>query len=57
MLRLQEGKAEEAWRDLLACHRLARLLSQGPMLIDNLLALTIDWTAFVGDEFLADAEN
>src|SRR5262249_20345284 len=26
MLRLKEGKTEEAWQDLLACHRLGRLV-------------------------------
>ena len=29
MLRVDEGKVDEAWDDLLACHRLARLAGQG----------------------------
>jgi hypothetical protein len=30
MLRLGDGKVDEAWNDLLACHRLARLAAEGP---------------------------
>ncbi|MHC4403624.1 MAG: hypothetical protein ACYTG0_28540 [Planctomycetota bacterium] len=36
MLRVNEGKIEEAWQDLLACHRLGRLVSQGPTLVQRL---------------------
>jgi tetratricopeptide (TPR) repeat protein len=39
MLRVQEGKSEEAWQDVLAIHRLSRLLGQGPTL-DHQLAGT-----------------
>ena len=31
MLHLGEGKTDEAWQDLLACHRMARLVAQGPL--------------------------
>ncbi|MGO8691413.1 MAG: hypothetical protein ACLQLG_17455 [Thermoguttaceae bacterium] len=42
MGRLQEGKLDQAWADLLAGHRLARLTGQGPILIDFLVALTVE---------------
>jgi hypothetical protein len=45
MLRMQAGKVEEAWQDLLACHRLARLVGQGPTIIEVLIAITIDHMA------------
>jgi membrane protease YdiL (CAAX protease family) len=38
MLRLAEGKTEEAWKDLLTCHRLARLVSQGPTMMDAMVS-------------------
>jgi hypothetical protein len=52
MQRLQEGKLDQAWADLLACHRLARLTGQGPFLIDFLVAVTIDGIACTADEAL-----
>ena len=52
MLRLKEGKVEEAWADLLACHRLARLAGQGPFLVESLVAITIDVMAIKGDQAL-----
>ncbi|MGA2257990.1 MAG: hypothetical protein ABSG53_25275, partial [Thermoguttaceae bacterium] len=52
MLHLNEGKVDEAWKDLLACHRLARLAGQGPTLIDALVALGVDWRACGGDQRL-----
>ena len=33
MLHANEGKVDEAWDDLLACHRLARLVGQGATLV------------------------
>ena len=48
MLRLNEGKVDKAWEDLLACHRLARLAGQGPTLIDALVAIAIDGVASQG---------
>ncbi len=41
MLRLHEGKADEAWNDLLACHRLGRHLSRGATLIESLVGIAI----------------
>jgi hypothetical protein len=52
MLRLNEGKVDKAWEDLLACHRLARLAGQGPTLIDALVAIAIDGVACAGDQRL-----
>jgi type II secretory pathway pseudopilin PulG len=41
-LRLAEGEIDEAWQDLLACHRLARLMSRGGTLIEHLVSIAID---------------
>jgi hypothetical protein len=49
MLRVDEGKLDEAWEDLLACHRLARLAGQGTTLIDGLVAIAVDRLACGGD--------
>jgi hypothetical protein len=50
MLRLNEGKVEEAWDDLLTCHRLVRLVGQGPTEIDATVAQSRDGTACDGDQ-------
>lgn len=42
MLRVREGKYDEAWQDLLACHRLARLVARGATLIEMLVGVAID---------------
>ncbi len=52
MLRVGEGQVDEAWEDLLACHRLARLAGQGPTLVEGLVAITVDGSAFAGDQGL-----
>src|SRR5262249_7817814 len=49
MLRLGEGKADEAWQDLLACHRLARLVARGATLIESLVGIAIDQLASDAD--------
>ncbi len=54
MLRIQEGKVDEAREDLTACHRFAQLLGQGPTLVEALVAITIDGIAFTGDRALAE---
>src|SRR5262245_45362130 len=36
MLHLGEGRVDDAWRDLLTCHRLARLVGRGGCLIEGL---------------------
>jgi hypothetical protein len=42
MLRLGEGKADEAWQDLLACHRLGRHLAHAATLIEGLVGIAIE---------------
>ena len=45
MLRLNDGRIDDAWQDLLACHRLARLVAEGPTLVDYLGGLHAQLTA------------
>ncbi|MCD4728573.1 MAG: hypothetical protein K8R46_12980 [Pirellulales bacterium] len=54
MLRTHEGKAAEAWEDLLTCHRLARLVGQGPAMIESLVAITVNRMAEKGDRALIE---
>lgn len=49
-LRVKEGKIDEAWEDLVACHRLARLVGQGPTLVEVLVAIAMDGIAGEGDQ-------
>jgi hypothetical protein len=49
MLRVGEGKFDEAWQDLLACHRLARLVARGGTLIEGLVGIAIDQIASNAD--------
>jgi len=41
MLRLKEGKYDEAWADVMACHRLGRLVGRGATLIESLVGIAI----------------
>jgi len=50
MLAAGEGRIDNAWSDLLACHRFAWLSSQGATLIDALVGVAINRTACQGDE-------
>jgi len=52
MFRAEEGKVSEAWADLLACHRLARLAGQGPTLVEGLVGFAVDGIACAGDQGL-----
>jgi len=52
MQRAGEGKIDEAWDDLLACHRLARLTGQGPTLVNALVADAFNAIACGGDQIL-----
>ena len=52
MARLQEGKLDQAWADLLAGHRLARLIGQGPTLVESLVAITIEGKFCEADQAL-----
>jgi hypothetical protein len=49
MLRVGEGKFDEAWQDLLACHRLGRLVARGATLIEALVGIAIDAVACNAD--------
>lgn len=42
MLHTGEGRYDEAWQDLLACHRLGRLVAKGGTLIEGLVGIAID---------------
>jgi len=45
LLRVGEGKFDEAWQDLLACQRLGRLIARGGTLIEGLVGIAIDQIA------------
>ena len=49
MLRVHEGKVDQAWEDLLTCHRFARLIGQGPTMVEVLVAITLDDMTQSGD--------
>jgi hypothetical protein len=49
MLSAAEGTEDAAWRDLLACHQLGRLMGRGGTLIDGLVAYAIDGWASKAD--------
>jgi hypothetical protein len=49
MFAVNEGKFDEAWQDLLACHRLGRLVARGGSLIESLAGIAINHTASVAD--------
>jgi hypothetical protein len=49
MLRTAEGKPDEAWKDLLACHRLGRLVGRGGTIIESLVGFAVDQTAGAAD--------
>ena len=52
MLRLNEGRIPEAQQDLLACHRLARLIGSTHTLIVAMVSFEIDRRACLGDAAL-----
>jgi hypothetical protein len=52
MLRISEGKIDDAWHDLLNCHHFARLTGQGGTLVDALVGITIDGMACAADRAL-----
>jgi hypothetical protein len=45
MLYAGHGMADEAWQDLLACHRLGRLVGRGGALIEGLVGIAIETIA------------
>jgi tRNA A-37 threonylcarbamoyl transferase component Bud32 len=50
-----DGRCEEAWQDLLACHRLARLISQGGPHIDALGGFSLEAIAAQADLALLES--
>src|ERR1700687_4665092 len=57
MLRVAQRKVDEAWQDLLGCHRLGRLIARGGTLIELLVGLAIDQIANKADlAFLEHAQ-
>jgi hypothetical protein len=54
MLRLGEGRGNDAWQDLLACHRLGRLVGRGGTLIEALVGIAIDAIAGRADIVFLD---
>ncbi len=56
MLHTGEGRHEEALKDLIACHRLARLVAKSGNLIERLVGLSVDAIAMeAGYSLIADA--
>jgi len=55
MLRLDSGDVDGACGDLVACHRLGRLVGQGPTLIDGLVSITVDAMASQADAAVAQS--
>ncbi len=57
MLRVGERRFDDAWQDLLACHRLGRLVARGGTLIEALVGIDIDYVTSKADlAFLGKAE-
>jgi hypothetical protein len=54
MLYLGHGNSAEAWQDLLACHRLGRLVGRGGPLIEGLVGMAIELIACRGDVAFLD---
>lgn len=48
MWHVGEHRPKEAWQDLLAIHRIGRLVTQGPTLIEQLVGIAIDGIACQG---------
>ena len=49
MLHTGEGKFDDAWQDLLACHRLGRLVARGGTSIESLVGHCIEVAAITAD--------
>src|SRR5262249_45457531 len=45
MLRISQGDTDNAWQDLIACHRLGRLIGRGGTLVEGLVGYAIDGMA------------
>ncbi len=53
MLSAAEGRIDDSWRDLLACHRLAVHVAHGPFIVDALGGIMIERIAFLAEQGLA----
>jgi hypothetical protein len=49
MLHVGEGRSDEAWQDLLACHRLGRFVARSATIIQGLVGVAIDQVASGAD--------
>lgn len=57
MWELAEGSQVDAWRDLMAMHRLGRLVGHGPTLIEYLVGVAIESMAIKGElRFLSETK-
>jgi hypothetical protein len=54
MLYLGHGQVDAAWQDLLACHRLGRLVGRGGTLIEGLVGIAIEQLACRGELVFLD---
>lgn len=54
MLRLGQRNVEAAWDDVMACHRIARLVAQGPTLIETLVGIATEARACKCDNQIAN---
>jgi hypothetical protein len=52
MLRVAEGQLDDAWEDLLAVHRMSRLVSKGPGLVEGLVAFGVNQQACAAERTL-----
>ena len=50
MLRLNDGRVDDAWQDLLVCHRLARLVAEGPTFEDYVAGIALDSIGFSAEQ-------
>lgn len=57
MLATNEGKIAQAWQDIMACHRLARLVGQGPSFVEVLVSIVIETMALKADRALLEYGN
>lgn len=55
MLHLGEGRTVDAWQDLLACHRLGRLVGNGGTLIERLVGAAVEMIACRAEAAFLDA--
>ncbi|HEV3440712.1 MAG TPA: hypothetical protein VG122_25375 [Gemmata sp.] len=57
MLRMGEDDIDAAWQDILACHRLGRLVGRGGSLIESLVGMSIEKIACQADLVFLDKIN